>query len=259
MNDVGQLFVVGFEGKAPTRALSERLARDRVGGIALFSRNLEGPRQVAELVRSLQTLSPVAPLLICVDQEGGRVARLKAPFTELPPARVVGEAGSEALTYRLGTAVGRELKAVGINVNFAPVLDVDTNPQNPVIGDRAFGPSADLVARLGAAYIRGLQDQGVAATGKHFPGHGDTTEDSHLTLPLVTKERARLHREELPPFRAGMMQGLRLLMSAHVMYPALDPEWPATLSHAILTGLLRDELGYTGAVMTDDLKMAAVR
>lgn len=259
LDDVGQLFVVGFEGTAPSRALRERLVRDRVAGMVLFSRNLGDPRQVAELVWSLPALSPEARLLICVDQEGGRVARLKAPFTELPPARMVGEAGSEPLTYRLGRAVGRELKAVGINVNFAPVLDVDSNPHNPVIGDRAFGPSADLVARLGAAYVRGLQDQGVLATGKHFPGHGDTAEDSHLTLPLVKKERAGLDREELRPFRAGMRQGLRLLMSAHVLYPALDPEWPATLSYAILTGLLREELGYTGVVMTDDLMMAAVR
>src|SRR5688572_31688929 len=186
------------------------------------------------------------PLWVSVDQEGGRVARLKAPFTEWPPMAVLGRSGDVQLAERFATALAAELKAVGITLDYAPVLDIHTNPKNPVIGDRALAEDADGVAKLGAAIIRGLQDNGIAACGKHFPGHGDTSVDSHLELPLVEHPPDRIRRVECVPFREAIRAEVAFMMTAHILVPALDEERPATLSPTIVTGILRDELGYQG-------------
>jgi beta-N-acetylhexosaminidase len=256
-HEIASLLIVGFHGKSPSPEVKELLARG-VHGVILFSRNIEDAVQVAELVAELKRLAG-RPLLVAIDQEGGRVARLRAPqgFTELPPMRALGDAGDEALAGEVGALLGRELRAVGIDQDYAPVVDVDTNPANPVIGDRAFSRDPDAVGRLGAALARGLQAEGVAACAKHFPGHGDTSQDSHKDLPHLPHDLARLRRVELPPFRALARAGVAAVMTAHVVFDALDPRRPATLSPQVMS-LLRDEAGFQGCAVSDDLEMKAV-
>lgn len=224
----------------------------------LFRPNIESPAQVARLVASLRTADPISAVLISVDQEGGVVQRLRSPLTVWPPMFSVGAKDDVARTEEVGRALGDELASLGIGWDFAPVLDVHTNPQNPVIGNRAFAASADGVIRHALAFWRGLRRAGLVGCGKHFPGHGDTRTDSHLELPVVDHDRARLRDVELAPFAAAAAAGMDAIMTAHVMFPALDATWPATLSPAILTGLLRDELGFRGVIVSDDLGMKAV-
>jgi beta-N-acetylhexosaminidase len=258
----GQRVMVGFEGLAASDDL-RRILRDYApGGVVLFARNVEAPEQVAELVRELQSLARAAgqdlPLLVGIDQEGGRVARLREPWTVWPPMRAVGEAGSEDLARQLGRALAGELRACGIRYDFAPVVDVHTNPRNTVIGDRSFGEDPGLVGRLGAAVVEGLQTGGVAACAKHFPGHGDTDVDSHLDLPAVDHSRSRLDDVELPPFRRCIEAGVATIMVAHVLTRELDDRLPASLSPEVTAGLLRRDLGFPGVVVSDDLDMKAV-
>jgi beta-N-acetylhexosaminidase len=259
---VGQRFMVGFEGREASPEIKELLRDYGVGHVILFARNVDGPEQVAELVRELQSAARDAgheqPLLIGIDQEGGRVARMGPPWTVWPPLRALGRIGSEALARSMGEALGKELAACGVRCDFVPDMDVDTNPKNPIINNRAFGDDPELVGRLGAAMIRGLQDKKVAGSAKHFPGHGDTDLDSHLDLPVVAHSRSRLTDVEIRPFRRAVEAGVATIMMAHVLYPELDDVLPASLSPAIVQGLLRKELGYGGVVLTDDLEMKAV-
>jgi beta-N-acetylhexosaminidase len=255
---VGQLALLGFDGPAIPDDL-RRIAREfDLGGIVLFARNVESPDQVAELSREAQSLASELPLWVSVDQEGGRVARLKRPFTEWPPMITLGRAGDEALAARFARALTEELRAVGISLDFTPVLDVLTNPKNPVIGDRALAERAEDVARLGTVIIRTLQDGGLAACGKHFPGHGDTSTDSHHELPVLEHPPDRLEAIEFVPFKAAIEANVAGIMTAHLLIPALDDENPATLSPAIVDGLLKKKLGYRGVVFTDDLTMKAI-
>jgi beta-N-acetylhexosaminidase len=255
--DVAGLLCVGFHGKAPSPEVKELLRRG-VHGVVLFSRNVESAEQVAALVRELKELAG-RPLLVAVDQEGGRVARLRAAqgFTELPPLRALGETGDATLAREVGALLGSELRAVGIDQDYAPVVDVDTNPANPVIGDRSLSRDPAAVARLGAAIVEGLQSAGVAACAKHFPGHGDTSQDSHRDLPRLPHALERLRAVELPPFRAAARAGVAAVMTAHVVFEALDPARPATLSPEVMR-LLRDEAGFQGCAISDDLEMKAV-
>jgi beta-N-acetylhexosaminidase len=255
--EIAGLFCVGFHGKAPSAEVLELLRRG-VHGVILFGRNVEDAEQVASLVAALKRAAG-RPLLVAVDQEGGRVARLRAAhgFTELPPMRALGAGGDEALARAAGELLGEELRAVGIDQDYAPVVDVDTNPANPVIGDRSFSPDPATVARLGAALARGLQSAGVAACAKHFPGHGDTSQDSHTDLPRLPHALDRLERVELAPFRALARAGVASVMTAHVVFEALDPVRPATLSPAAMS-LLRERVGFDGCAISDDLEMKAV-
>jgi beta-N-acetylhexosaminidase len=257
-HDVGQLLIGSFTGvQVPVEWRS--LAREfDLGGAILFARNVEAPEQVAELAFEIEALGHQSPLWVSVDQEGGRVARLKEPFTKWPPMATLGRSGSDALAERFAHALAEELTAVGITLDYAPVLDIHTNPKNPVIGDRALAGVADEVARLGRVIIRTFQANGIAACGKHFPGHGDTATDSHLELPLVEHPPDRLRAVELAPFRAAIAEGVAFIMTAHVLVPALDEQQPATLSRAIVQGLLRDELGFRGVILSDDLEMKAI-
>jgi beta-N-acetylhexosaminidase len=255
----GQLLSVGFDGTQAPAELTARIAASEVGGVMLFRPNIGTPGQVASLVASLRAASPPqSPLLVAVDQEGGLVQRLRAPLTVWPDMLSVGAAGDLARTEAVGRAVGEELAALGIGWDLAPVLDVHTNPANPVIGTRAFGVTPDGAAAHALAFWRGLRAAGLVGCGKHFPGHGDTRADSHLELPVVDHDDARLRAVELAPFAAAARAGIDAIMTAHVLYPALDARWPATLSRRILTELLRGELGFRGVIVSDDLGMKAV-
>ena len=253
---IGRLLFVGVPGPTLDAASRQVLEDLHVGGVILFRRNAGTPAEIAALTAALHAL-PSRPL-VAIDHEGGRVLRLGEPFTPFPPAAAVGRTRGPDLAYRVGRAMGEELASVGIDLNFAPVLDVNSNPANPVIGDRAFGDDPELVSEMGIGLMRGLHDGGVLSCGKHFPGHGDTEKDSHLELPVVRRSRAELERTELVPFRAAIAAGMPMLMTAHVLYPALDPDHPATLSRRILTDLLRGELHFAGVVASDDLAMRAI-
>jgi beta-N-acetylhexosaminidase len=255
---IGQLFVFGFDGTAPSRGISDLIRNACVGGVILFKRNLKSPLQVARLTNALQSLSPKIPLFISIDEEWGRISRLPKGFTFFPSAAAFGLVNQPDLTYRAAEVTAREFAAVGINMDFAPVLDVLTQPENPVIGDRAFGPSPIVVSAMGLAVMAGLQDNRIIACGKHFPGHGDTREDSHETLPRVARSMSRLETVELRPFHHLIENGLASIMTAHVLYPALDPKNPATFSARILGKLLRRALGFQGVIITDDLEMKAI-
>jgi beta-N-acetylhexosaminidase len=250
---------VGFEGYVAIPELLDRIARSELGGIILYRPNIKSPVQVAQLVRELRSHSPALfPLVISVDQEGGLVQRLKSPLTIWPDMFRVGAAGDVQRTRIVGKSMGRELRALGIGWNLAPVLDVHTNPKNPVIGSRSFGSEPNIVTDHALAFWRGLHDSGVLGCGKHYPGHGDTQADSHLELPVVNHDEARLRSIELAPFAVAASAGFEALMTAHVLYPALDPELPATISERIATRLLREELGFKGLLVSDDLGMKAV-
>ncbi len=261
---VGQVLCYGWQGASPeesstVNAHAREVIRDMgAGSLVLLGRNVSSPEQTRAMIGELQSLSRI-PLFIAVDQEGGTVNRFRAPFHEFPGNMALGAIpeGVE-LAERQATAVARELPAVGVNWNFAPCVDVNNNPDNPIIGVRSFGEDPFRVAELSAAAVRGYQSQGVVACAKHFPGHGDTSADSHLALPTVTGDRRRIDAVELLPFRRAIQEGVGAIMTTHILFPALDPDRPATLSPAVLTGLLRSELGYDGLVITDCLEMNAI-
>jgi beta-N-acetylhexosaminidase len=241
----------GFPGLEPPDWLRRRLS-EGLGGVVLFARNVRDPEQLARLTGAIRAERPEA--LIAIDEEGGDVTRLEAETGSSYPGNLaLGAVDDTALTERVAAAIGADLRAVGVNLDFAPVADVASNPDNPVIGVRSFGAEPELVARHVAAFVGGLQSMCVAACAKHFPGHGATSEDSHLQLPTLDRDLSA----EIAPFRAAIDAGVRAIMTAHIRVPAVD-DAPATLSRKILTGLLRDELGFEGLVITDALDMGAV-
>jgi len=260
---LAQKFLLSFDGQQPPTGFLELVRRHPIGGVVLFRHlNIETPAQVCELTAALQSAVRQAgqsPLLIAADQEGGQLTAI-GEATPFPGNMALGAVASPDLAQRVGAAIGRELAAMGVNVDFAPVVDVNCNPRNPVIGVRSFGEDPALVGRLGAAMIAGLQAAGVAATAKHFPGLGDTDIDAHFGTPVLPFDEARLRRVELPPFAAAVKAGARLVMTAHAALPALHAgaDLPATLSPRVLQELLRGELGFTGVIVTDALDMRSV-
>lgn len=262
---VGQIFMVWFEGRDVSPETAALVRDRRLGGVILYASagNIETPAQVAGLTAALQATAAGTPkgigLLIGVDQEGGPVARLRQGFTVFPSQMAQAAAGRADLVRQAAAATGRELSAVGINTDFAPVADVNVNPANPVIGIRSFGAVPADVARLTAAATAGFGSAGVVCTPKHFPGHGDTAVDSHVGLPRVDHDAATLSRVDFPPFRAAFAAGAPAVMTAHVLTPGLEPEnLPATLSRRMLSGVLRGRLGFDGVIFTDSLGMGAV-
>jgi beta-N-acetylhexosaminidase len=255
---VGRLAIVGFSGHTVPDDLRQLVNAFDLGGVIYFARNVVEPAQLAELSRETAALARDWPFWISVDQEGGRVARLRTPFTEWPPAATLGRSGDAALAERFARALAAELRAVGINLDYAPVLDVHTNPSNPIIGDRALSDRAEEAARLGETVIRALQGSGVAACGKHFPGHGDTSVDSHEALPVLEHDRRRLDAVEFVPFRRAIAADVTMIMTAHVLMPAVDPRRVASFSPIVLQQILKGDLGYRGVVVSDDLGMKAV-
>jgi beta-N-acetylhexosaminidase len=252
----GSLVIGGFQGTSLPEPFRARLASGELGGAILFARNVTpDSAQVSALCASIANASPALPPIVSVDQEGGRVARIKHDVVRLPPALALGKL-ADATIERLGAVLGAQLAALGFSMDYAPVLDVHTNPKNPVIGDRAFATEPARAATAAMAFARGLASAGIAPCGRHFPGHGDTLTDSHLELPRVAHDRARLDAIELAPFRAAARE-LPAFMSAHVVYDALD-RLPATLSKYVATDLLRGELRFRGVLISDDLEMRAI-
>ncbi|MGG3282546.1 beta-N-acetylhexosaminidase [Paenibacillus solani] len=260
---VGQMFICGFNALTPDEHAKILIEQYQVGGICYFRRNVKTLPQLAELSESLQELasgSQKIPLLISIDQEGGMVARIDHEgISRIPGNMALGAAGSEEDSYKVAQIGARELRSLGVNMNFAPCLDVNNNSRNPVIGVRSFAEDPKVVAALGTAAIKGYQEEGVSATAKHFPGHGDTSVDSHLGRASVPHDIERLRSVELYPFTQAIKDGVDAIMTAHVSFPAIEPsDLPATLSRSVLTGLLREEMGFEGLIVTDCLEMHAI-
>lgn len=261
---VGQLFVAAVPGTTADEGGAQLVRRYHLGGVIYFPGNVRDASQVAALSNGLQRAAmaeaPAIPLTVGTDQEGGTVSRLDGIVTSMPSQMAAGATRDPALARAAESAIGGELRALGINLDYAPVADVNTDPANPVIGTRSFGSNAALVSRMTSAAIAGFHSVGVAAVAKHFPGHGDTDVDSHTGLPVIRHTLRQWQRIDAPPFKAAIGSGADMIMSAHIVVPALERSGdPATLSPAVITGLLRDRLGYRGVVTTDALQMAGVR
>ena len=261
---IGQVLAVGFHQPTPSQEIIELIQTYHVGNIILFRRNIQNIQQVYELTHRLQMIAKEAghryPLLIMIDQENGMVRRFGQNTTIFPGNMALGAIGSEQVACDIALATGRELHSLGINMNLAPVMDVNNNPANPVIGVRSFGEDPRQVARLGAAMVRGYKAAGMITCLKHFPGHGDTAVDSHLALPVIPYDMQRLEAIELLPFKSAIGAGADSVMIAHMYLPALmqDEMVPATISHAVVTELLRKKLGFTGLIVSDCMEMQAV-
>lgn len=257
---IGQLLIIGLDGPKVDEHI-ERMVKDyKIGGFILFKHNIVDEEQALSLLNSLKSLNsqnPI-PLFLSIDEEGGRVSRLPNSFTKLPPAEKVGRRGDKAISLEYGTIIGKRVKALGFNVNFAPVLDINSNPNNPVIGDRAFGSDKSKVITHGLRVMEGIKEEGILAVVKHFPGHGDTHIDSHIELPIIEKELDELKELELTPFKEAIKKGVDGIMVAHILFPKLDSEYPSTLSNKIIEGLLRNELGFEGLIFSDDMTMGAI-
>ncbi|MCB0307893.1 MAG: beta-N-acetylhexosaminidase [Bdellovibrionales bacterium] len=257
---IGQFIMIGLEGTRLSNIERKFLKEIKPSGVVYFKRNIESPNQVAHLSQDL--FSILKNPLIGIDQEGGRVARLTYPFTEFSANAHLGNYYNKTrkldLIHKKAKAMASELKAVGVNLNFTPVVDVHSNPKNPIIGDRAFGVSPSLVGKLAQETIKIYRRERVVSCAKHFPGHGNTTSDSHKVLPTVKASKALLMRREVVPFKFAISAGVPMIMTAHVIYPSLDPKNPATMSKCILGELLRQKLKYKGVIVSDDLEMNAI-
>ncbi|MBN1962771.1 MAG: beta-N-acetylhexosaminidase [Deltaproteobacteria bacterium] len=258
---VGQLLMIGFGGTKINRQITHWLVKRHAGSVALFSRNIVNFEQTARFTRELHELTKDnIPIFLSLDQEGGNVVRVKDGAMVLPGNMALGATRSSVLAYVAGQALGVDLRLLGFNMNLAPVLDVNSNPSNPVIGIRSYGERPELVGKLGAWFVRGQQEQGIVAVAKHFPGHGDTTTDSHFSMPSVKASMQRLQQIELHPFRRAMNAGLDAVMTAHIALPRIaeTADTPATLSHVVLTDILRKRLDFDGLILTDGLEMQGI-
>jgi beta-N-acetylhexosaminidase len=254
---IGQMCMVGFEGLTAPDHILDWLKAGRIGGVILFARNVESPEQVAKLCQQCHEAAKY-PILIGIDQEGGAVARLREKFTESAGAMALAASGDSDLTERISKVLALEMQALGINWTYAPVLDISYNAQNPTVGTRSFGSTAEGVAEFGAAAVRGFQSGGVAATAKHFPGLGNTAVDTHQALAVVNTSLTQMLEEDLLPYREAIAAGLASVMTTHTIFPALDKDLPATLSPIIVKKILREELGFSGIVTTDCMEMKAI-
>lgn len=258
---IGQLLMVGIEGKVLDEDTKDFLQQHKVGGVILFGRNIENPEQVGRLTGQLQDIKsgPAGVgMLIGTDQEGGRVNRLPGEKGRFPTAKSLAESGRPDNVREAAGQMAVQLKEMGINMNFAPIMDINSNPDNLVIGDRAFGDNPETVSVMGLAFIQGTLDQGIIPVAKHFPGHGDTLVDSHTDLPVVEHSMDRLNSFELIPFQQAVDKEVPAIMSAHILLPQLDKDYPATLSSNIINGILREQFGFNGVVFSDDLDMGAI-
>lgn len=259
---VGQRLIIGLKGETLTEEEKQRIIDYNIGGVVLFSRNCKSPEQIHALISEIQALrfsmADKVPLFVSVDMEGGRVARLKSPFTQWPPLQKIAQYGSTSLAFRFAQTMGQELKAFGFNLNYAPCVDVTGPVESQVIGDRSIGSDPEEVARMGSGLVRGYIKAGIEACGKHFPGHGFVKEDSHEELPVDQRSLGEIRSCEFLAFKKIFRARLNFVMTAHIKYPKVDPDWPASLSSR-WTQILREELRYRQLLLTDDLDMKALR
>lgn len=257
---IGQLFIVGFEGIDINDDIVNYLEDLKVGGFILFKRNINDEYQTRNLLNKIKLANSNNdfPLFLAIDEEGGRVSRLPESFVKLPEAMKVGNMKDGQIAYRFGKILGERVQSLGFNMNFAPVLDINSNPNNPVIGNRAFGVNVENVINSGIQVLLGIKDSNIIPAVKHFPGHGDTAIDSHINLPLVNKTIEELNDFELLPFKEAVEKNADMVMVAHILYPKLDETYPATMSTKIIGGILRDNWGFQGLVVSDDMTMGAI-
>lgn len=258
---IGQMVIMGVDGTSANEQTKELIEQYHVGGVILYQNNIANKKQTTDFLNELKQINTeksAIPLWLSVDQEGGRVSRMPSEYTKLPTNRAIGKVNNADLSRKIGNILGKELQSVGFNMDFAPVLDINSNPNNPVIGDRSFGANAEVVSKLGVQTMLGIQAQKVAAVVKHFPGHGDTSVDSHLDLPVVQTDLKRLKTFEWLPFEAAIKNKVDAVMVAHILLPKIDPDHPASFSKIIITDYLRKELQYNGVVMTDDMTMGGI-
>lgn len=258
---IGQLVIVGLEGTQMDAEAQKLIETYKVGGFILFKRNIETAEQTVEMLNELKqtnSRSNTVPLFLSVDEEGGRVSRMPEQFAKIPPNLTIGKTDDPEIARLIGQVIAKEIGALGFNMDFAPVLDIFSNPQNTVIGDRSFGNNPQQVSRFGTMMMQGLSSEQIVPVIKHFPGHGDTLVDSHVGLPIVHKTKDELKKFELIPFMEAIKQGAEVVMVAHIQLPELDASRPASLSKPIITGLLREELQFDGLIITDDLTMGAI-
>lgn len=258
---IGQLMVIGLDGTTFSQEMDNLIRNYHVGGIIIMGKNISTAQDMLKLINNSKKTNEhnKIPLFISVDEEGGEVSRLPEEFKKLPSNGEIGNRNDEEFSYRVGTYLAEALNEFGYNMNFAPVLDVNSNPQNPVIGSRSFGEDPEQVATLGISTMRGMMDKDVIPVVKHFPGHGDTYVDSHKALPVVNTTLDSLQELELIPFQRAIDEGVDAVMVAHILYPELDPEYPSSLSKVIITDLLREKMQFDGVVITDDLTMGAIK
>lgn len=255
---IGQLFIVGFEGDIINDEIIDLVKNQEVGGLIYFSRNVLDSNQIITLNNEIKAIKKDIPLFISVDEEGGVVSRVPDEFLKLPSSGYIGKFDDENLSYNIGSIIAKELKSLGFNMDFAPVLDIDSNPNNTVIGERAFGNNADIVSKLGIKTMEGLRDGGIIPVVKHFPGHGDTDIDSHYGLPIVTKTLEELNNLEFIPFKNAIENGADVVMVSSIILSSIDSEYPATMSKKVTTDILRNKLNFDGVIATDDMTMGAI-
>lgn len=257
---IGQMVIFGVDGTTLSEQTKRNITERHVGGFIFYGNNIESTHQAWSLFSDMKKANAGAslPLFLSADQEGGRVSRMPKDIPAFPASRDVGLTQSKPVAFRTGSTLGETMRAFGLNMNFAPVLDVNSNPSNPVIGDRSFGSTVQTVSGIGIEEMKGIQSSGVIPVVKHFPGHGDTSVDSHKELPVVNHDLSRLRQIEFAPFAEAVRQGADAVMAAHLLVPKLDPEAPASLSRVIIQDYLRGELGFQGVVVTDDMTMGAI-
>lgn len=257
---IGQLTLVGLDGYEVNEQTRSLIEDYYVGGFIVLGGNVESTEQLINLTNELKRINTnnTIPLFLAIDEEGGNISRMPDEFVDLPTNQLIGNVNDPSLSYEIGQTLAHQIKSFGFNINFAPVMDVDSNPDNPVIGDRSFSSNVEIVSKLGIETMKGMQAEGVISVVKHFPGHGDTFVDSHLGLPRVNKDLNNLMEFEFVPFIETINNGADAMMVAHILYEKIDPEYPASLSNEIISGILREQLGFDGLIFTDDLTMAAI-
>ena len=255
---IGQLFIVGFDGQLINDEIINLVKNEKVGGLIYFSRNIIDSNQIVNLNNEIKSIENDIPLFISIDEEGGIVSRVPEEYAKIPSSGYIGEFNDENLSYNVGRIIAKELKGLGFNMDFAPVLDINSNPNNTVIGERALGNNSDIVSRLGIKTMEGLRDGGIISVVKHFPGHGDTDIDSHYGLPIVTKTLEELNGLEFIPFKNAIDNGADVVMVSSIILSYVESEYPATMSRKVINDILRESLNFEGVIATDDMTMAAI-
>lgn len=257
---IGQLLIVGFEGQSMNEEIKSFIEDYKVGGVIFFNRNISDADQTLKLVNDIKEKNKdnSIPLFMSIDEEGGRVSRFPSEFEKLPAVKTIGDIDKEEISLEYGQIIAKRLNSLGFNLDFAPVLDINSNPDNPVIGDRAFGDKEEIVSRNGIYVSKAMKEKGIISVVKHFPGHGDTKMDSHINLPIIYKTREELEQLELLPFKKAILEEIDSIMVAHILFDQIDKDYPATMSKAIITDILRKDLTFDGVVVSDDMTMGAI-